>query len=321
MKHMPDLALLFIRLLAQLLFSILLFLSLSGCDDSGFSLHDINEDPLIPGFVIKDINGKERMDFIPGEPVVLEYRLQNNTNQQVTIDASTLPCVFELTQNGVLVWTSGRSLILILDTIILNPLESLDCSSEWDGKDMDGNPVPAGQYQADVIRDFTLRNFAVREADQQTISLQHYIPVPGGSDASDLITANFRILDQFDQETSNFLLGEEITFRISYTNITYLPITYYYTGYISDCHVYRDGELIWNAWHEILFAAVVSSSTIGPLVTQVTGCRWNGINNQGDLVAPGDYTVVPSLGFSVYDSNGDYIPITPSLGQRSFTIH
>lgn len=302
--------------------SLLLLSYLSGCDDSGFALQDFNEAPLIPSFTIKDSNGRERNGFVPGETITLEYQLKNNTNQQVTISAGTTPpCVFNVSQNGTLIWSSPVGLLLVVDTIILNPLESLDCSVQWNGTDQAGIEVAMGQYQVDLVRNFTAADFALREVEPQAISINNYIPVPAGAGGSDLIAADFRILDQFDQEASSFLVGEPITFMISYTNITYNPITHYYTGYFYECEVYMFGQLIWRSLDNRAYIQIVVSSTIGAMETKQASCIWDGRDNQGNLLAPMTYTVVPSIGFGVFNSGGEYISVVPALEPRTFTIH
>lgn len=68
-------------------------LTLSACDvsdDSGLSLQDLNEDPLIASLYIKDSLGNLRTDFLAEETLVFEYRLTNNTNQQVVLNGSSV---------------------------------------------------------------------------------------------------------------------------------------------------------------------------------------------------------------------------------------
>jgi len=140
------------------------------------------------------------------------------------------------------------------------------------------NPVIGNQYI-----------FIKLEKSNREISVRH------GTDNNTPVTSEFMIKNQSGQQINSFIIGEEIHLEMTITNTTDQDIVYHATGPGHDFVISRDGEPVWSKYHNLSWAQVVSEHVLKASESVVLSATWSGINNQGNTIEPGQYSVQPTL--------------------------
>lgn len=119
------------------------------------------------------------------------------------------------------------------------------------------------------------------------------------------LSADFVIKDKFNQETTDFIVGEEITFEIIVTNTSDEDVTYQTTFPGYDFSVEQNSILIWSSSTGVSDTRDVTDQVIPASKVKVISVIWNGQNDWGGLVRPGTYQVIPHLDYTV---DGNEVP-------------
>lgn len=127
----------------------------------------------------------------------------------------------------------------------------------------------------------------------------------GDAYTKDSLQAEFVILDKFGQGANEFTVGEEITFEIKVTNTENFPLDYSVTlpGY--DIEITQGDAAIWSANYGISSAQVISTIGMDALEEKVISVKWNGLNNEGNVVSSGSYLVSPVISYFVKNEKID----------------
>jgi hypothetical protein len=87
-----------------------------------------------------------------GEPIPIVLRLTNTTDHPVTLALQGRPIAFDVLvarEDGTTVWRrlEGEVVTAILAVRTLEPAESLEFTTTWNGRDRSGAAVPPGRYR------------------------------------------------------------------------------------------------------------------------------------------------------------------------------
>ncbi len=126
-----------------------------------------------------------------------------------------------------------------------------------------------------------------------------------GDDLDMPLEATFKIKDSFSQESSVFLVGDEVHLQIQVENRSNSSVTYEYTRPGYDFTLFKGEEVIWSAFHGEFFPQVMTSGVIGANSTITFEAVWRGETNSGDPVAIGQYEVEPYILLFVDDHKID----------------
>lgn len=119
------------------------------------------------------------------------------------------------------------------------------------------------------------------------------------------LTATFAVKDKFDQVSDVFMPGETITFEFTVTNTSNVLVRYGFTAPGHDIYVKAGEEIVWSKFDGLFFPQVISTGTIGTHGVRDLSVEWNGTDNDGNPLAPGEYVVEPSIYFRV---DGEVMP-------------
>lgn len=105
------------------------------------------------------------------------------------------------------------------------------------------------------------------------------------------------IYDKFDQSVSTFTAGEDVILELTVSNPNNSAIKIWYLSPGSDYLVLRDGDVVWQYRNGVVYAAKSSegmdirSFTLEPGDFWKGRAIWKGVDNDGDLVPPGEYEI------------------------------
>lgn len=124
------------------------------------------------------------------------------------------------------------------------------------------------------------------------------------SSTKDSMQTEFVVLDKFGQEVDVFSVGEEITLELRAKNRESFALDYSFTlpGY--SIEINQGDTPVWLANYGIAYAQVVTSASIEALGNKTITEKWNTVDNDGNQVSPGNYTITPGVKYFV---NGEAI--------------
>ena len=124
------------------------------------------------------------------------------------------------------------------------------------------------------------------------------------------LVAEFKVKDKFGQESTTFVIGDEINFELTITNTEVFDITYETTGPGHNFIIWK-GDTIWTddgwVWTSVqgAYPHSVHQSVIEGKDTIVFNSKWRGEVSEtletGEVVTPGEYIVLPMMWINIAD--------------------
>lgn len=118
------------------------------------------------------------------------------------------------------------------------------------------------------------------------------------------IQSEFVVLDKFGQEVNEFSVGEEITLELRVKNTENFALEYSFTSPGYSIEVTQGDTSVWSANYGFSYVQVVQNASIGALQNKTITNKWNTVDNDGNQVSPGNYTITARIAYFV---NGEVI--------------